>query len=277
MTYKDLYYLGVDILEDALEEPEIAKLTLAYILDKQQNEIYLYFDDEVEEEKARYFINIIYHYIDYSEPIQYLLGQTYFYGRKFLLNENVLIPRPETETLVDLIIKKLPNQLKVLEIGTGSGIIGITLNKEKNYDILATDISAGALEVAIANAELNEANIEFREGSLYSKIKPDEVFDLIVSNPPYLTKNYLIDRVVEFEPEIALYGGAEGLDIIEGIIKDADKFLSPNGIIVLEHNPEQALKIMIMAKKHIKNSHVYLLKDLAGRKRITLIRKVNEK
>ena len=277
MTYKELYYLGVDALEEASKEIEIAKIVLAFILNKPQNQIYLYFEDEVDQEKVEKFLDIIYEYVDYSDPIQYILGQTYFYGRKFLINDAVLIPRPETETLVDIVIKKLPSRLKVLEIGTGSGIIGITLNKEKDHQVLAIDLSEQALEVAIANAELNEADIEFRQSITYSEVKPGEVFDLIVSNPPYLSPEYIIAQYVEFEPEIALYGGDEGLDIIKEILMDADKYLTPNGMIILEHNPEQAFKIMMLSKKYVKNSHAYLLKDLAGRKRITLIRKVNEK
>lgn len=184
------------------------------------------------------------------EPIQYILGETEFYGRRFLVNDSVLIPRPETEELVKYIVDKqknqLPvtnNQLSILDIGTGSGCIAISLAKElPNFKVTAYDISEKALETAKTNAELNKADVTFEKVDILSSQLSNIHYPLsiIVSNPPYVTKQE-IDRmqknVLDFEPHLALFvEDSEPLIFYEAIANFAFNNLTDNGLVAVEIN-----------------------------------------
>lgn len=133
MIIRDLLQLGYEKIEEFNKERTAAKLLLSGLLEMSYSDMFINFDKEITNEKAEEYLELLDFYVLENVPIQYLVGSTNFYGRRFNVDERVLIPRPETEYLVDKVIKKLPNDLKVLEIGTGSGCIGITLNLEKNY------------------------------------------------------------------------------------------------------------------------------------------------
>jgi len=206
-------------------------------------------------EKAIDWTNII-ERLNNNEPIQYILGETEFYGRRFLVNDSVLIPRPETEELVKYIIDKQKNQfsvkrkqLSILDIGTGSGCIAISLAKElPNFIVSAYDISKNALETAKKNAELNKADVNFEKVDI---LKPPFIhslfqyslrhsFNIIVSNPPYVTKQEIYrmqKNVLDFEPHLALFvEDSEPLIFYEAIANFAFNNLTDNGLVAVEIN-----------------------------------------
>lgn len=215
-----------------------------------------------------------------NEPIQYILGETEFYGRRFLVNDSVLIPRPETEELVKYIVDKqknqLPvtnNQLSILDIGTGSGCIAISLAKElPNFKVTAYDISEKALETAKRNAELNKADVTFEKVDILSSQLSIIHYPLsvIVSNPPYVTKQE-IDRmqknVLDFEPHLALFvEDAEPLIFHEAIANFAFNNLTHNGLVAVEINETLGEETAdVFRKKGF--SEVEIIKDIHQKNR----------
>ncbi len=214
-----------------------------------------------------------------GEPVQYIVGDVNFYGNIIKVNKNVLIPRRETEELVEKTqeyIKKLfPNDnISILDIGTGSGCIPITLKKLFPKSVLTgIDISDKALEVAKENARLNNVEINYIKSDIFSNIK--NRYDCIISNPPYLTKDdYIMDIVKNNEPHIALYAKEKGLYFYKEIIKNASKYLNKISIIAFEIGETQGTKILELAKKYFPKSKVILEKDLQKLDRFVFI--INE-
>ena len=210
-------------------------------------------------------------------PIQYLIGYVNFYGYKINVNENVLIPRYETELLVEKTIKYINNlfnkEVKILDIGTGSGCISIALNKEINGNVVACDISDKALETAILNAKTNEANVKFIKSNLYDKI--NEKFDVIISNPPYIdSRDKVMDMVDKYEPHEALYAPNNGLYFYEEILKNAKEYLNDKFIIAFEIGYEQGSSIKSIAESYFKDSKILIEKDYSDKDRYLFI--INE-
>jgi len=210
-------------------------------------------------------------------PIQYILGTTHFYGLKFNVNENVLIPRPETEELVEWIISstaKLPNfkNIKILDIGTGSGCIAISLAKNiPNAEVSAIDISDKALAVAKENADLNKVAIAFIQRNILETNDLEQQFDIIVSNPPYvrnLEKAEIKSNVLANEPHLALFvADDDALIFYRKITELATKNLSPEGKLFFEINQYLAKEtVELLEKMHFKNSE--LRKDIYGNDRM---------
>ena len=215
-----------------------------------------------------------------GKPYQQILGYTEFYGNRFFVDENVLIPRPETEELVELAISKIKNlkskiqNLKLLDIGTGSWIIPITLKKHfPNSEISAIDISEKALEIAQKNAEFHQANIQFIQQD-YLNTKLEEKYDIIISNPPYIgiEENIEIeDSVKGFEPNIALFSPtSDALIFYKKIAKDGEKYLNENGLILLEINQKLGKETLELFSNY---SESRLIKDLSGNDRFVLAKK----
>ncbi len=203
-------------------------------------------------------------------PLWYVLGNVDFYGNNFIVNKDVLIPRPETEELVDLVIKE--NSMgDVLDLCTGSGAIGISLALSEKFNVTASDISQEALEVAKTNAEKLKANVTFIHSNLFENI--DKKFDIIVSNPPYLTKLDMqnLQKEVKFEPKLALYGGEDGLDFYRQIIKNAYKYLNEKGVLYLEIGINQYKDIENIVVKEQQYSKVQVIKDIQGVERIVKV------
>ena len=208
------------------------------------------------------------------QPIQYIIGEADFMGEKFIVNPSVLIPRDETEILVrkTVDIIKENNFKTVLDIGTGSGCIACMVAKLTNATVIGADISFEAIETAFKNMEnlklFNRAL--FRKSDLFSMIREDEKFDVIVSNPPYIPPSMKknIQKEVRFEPETALYTKDEkGLEFYGKIIKDAPKFLNENGYLLFELGINESLEVaQIMKNTGFKN--IQIVKDLAGIDRV---------
>ena len=196
-------------------------------------------------------------------PIQHIIGQAWFMGEYFKVTSDVLIPRDETEILVEKVmldINKESKQLNVLDLCTGSGIIGITLSLETNAKVVAVDISSEAIDVASKNNDKLGSNVEFIKSDLFQNIS--QKFDIIVSNPPYIKSEdilYLQSEVKNHEPHLALDGGDSGLEFYKKIIKDAPKHLNPNGKLYFEIGMGQAEDIICLMKKDFTN--IQVLKD----------------
>lgn len=218
-------------------------------------------------------------YIVEGLPVQHIIGYSYFYGYKFVVNNNVLIPRPETEELVSYVLSaydEVFNQktVKVVDVGTGSGAIAVALTKEEsNMEVYATDISHEALEVAKLNALNNNAQITFFEGDMLQPlIEKNLKFDILVSNPPYIPDNeYVEDIVKNNEPHVALFGGNDGMKFYDVILKDAHKILNKPSIIAFEHGYRSKEAMLKLVEKYFPNQEVEVIKDLNGKDRMTII------
>ncbi len=207
-------------------------------------------------------------------PIQYLIGYVDFYGYKINVNEDVLIPRYETEYLIEKVInvsKKMFNdKINILDIGTGSGAISIVLKNELNSNVTACDISEKALNTAINNAKINNSNINFIKSDIFSNV--NSKFDIIISNPPYISSDEVImDSVKKYEPNLALYASNDGLYFYEEILKDAKKYLNDKFIIAFEIGWWQGNFICDIAKRYFNDSIIRIEKDLTGRDRYIFI------
>ena len=209
-----------------------------------------------------------------GEPVQYIVGNVDFYKSNFIVNKKVLIPRFETEELVlntiNFIKEYFEEPIKVLDIGTGSGAIAISIKKEIDGEVYATDISKEALEVAKENAKINEVDINFINTNLYDGI--NEKFDVIVSNPPYIRYDEEIDDLVrKNEPHIALYADNNGLYFYEEILKNIKSILNDKYLISFEIGKDQAEDINKIREKYLPDSSILLKKDLEGRDRMIFI------
>ena len=208
-----------------------------------------------------------------GEPVQYIVGNVDFYNSNFIVNKNVLIPRFETEELVlntINFIKEYFNKPKVLDIGTGSGAIAISIKKDIDSIVYATDISKEALEVAKENAKRNNVDINFVNTNIYDGI--DEKFDVVISNPPYIRYDEEIDEVVKNnEPHIALYADNNGLYYYEEILKNIKTILNDKYLIAFEIGKDQGEAINELKEKYLPESNILLKKDLEGRDRMIFI------
>ena len=210
-------------------------------------------------------------------PVQYIVGNTNFYGYDFKVNRNTLIPRFETEILVEKTynyIKKYFNKdnIKILDIGTGSGCIAITLNKLLNScDITGIDISSEALEVAKENNIINNTNVKFIESDIFSNVS--DKYDVIISNPPYISYDDIevMDIVKNNEPHLALYAKDNGLYFYDKIIKDSSKYLNDKFIMAFEIGYKQGKDITKIVNKYYKDINMSVEKDYSGRDRFVFI------
>lgn len=231
---------------------------------------YIHPEDNLEEAIKR---------LEAGEPVQYIVGDVDFYGNIIKVNKNVLIPRRETEELVEKTIeyiKKLfPNQnISMLDIGTGSGCIPITLKKHfSNSNISAVDISEDALKVAVDNSLSNNVNIDFIQSNLFENVSGK--YHCIISNPPYIKEDEeIMDIVKNNEPHLALYAPNEGLYFYEEILKEANKYLEDKFIIAFEIGETQGEDILAIAGKYFPTSKLLLEKDLQHLDRFVFI--INE-
>lgn len=204
-------------------------------------------------------------------PIAYIFGKTNFYGYDFKVNQNVLIPRLDTEILVEKLVEDIKSQsrkVSVLDIGTGSGAIIITIKKETDANCYAVDISKDALKIANENAKLNNAEVEFFESDLFENI-PDLKVDYIVSNPPYIeteTVKGLEPEVVLNEPILALDGGIDGLDFYRKIINESKNHLNTHGMLYFEIGYNQGESVSNLMRRDFENIEV--IKDYGGNDRV---------
>lgn len=258
-----------------------AEVLLGHLLEKSRLQLYLHFEMPVFQEHLTPFRELIKKRIEHT-PVSYLTNRKEFMSVDFYVDERVLIPRPETEQLVEtILITETGDSARLLELGTGSGVIATCLAAHQpEWDIIATDISEAALAVAQKNAETHApaAQIKFLSGDLFEPIKamdPDgEIrFDWIVCNPPYIKKtewDTLSPDVRDYEPEIALFAGNDGLAVIRRLIVEAPEYLTPNGKLILEIGDTQADAIRTLIDAEPAYCTYKFIKDYAQKERIVL-------
>lgn len=249
-------------------------LFLEDILGVDKTKLLMMKDELVEEDILEKFSEMLADYIVDEIPIEYILGYTYFYGNKIKVNNNVLIPRDETEELVEKALEYIGSGDKVLDLCTGSGAIAISLKKERvDCEMTASDISFKALEVAKDNAKENGCNIEFVEGDLlYPFIIGNRKFDVIVCNPPYVSNDFEINNIVKHEPSLALFADNNGLENYEIIIKNLTKVLNEKGVILFEIGYDQKDAILEICKDNLEKYDAVCYKDISGNDRMIVIK-----
>ena len=265
------------LLRRQAKEESLARFLLMYMLDEMRE-----FNENLaleltEEDEQKYF-QLINKHIKDDTPLSHLVGFEYFYDRKFKVTSDILSPRMETEELVykviDYIRKNNLTNIKILDLCTGSGIIGITLKKElEEFDvkILASDISSRALTVAKENASSLEADISFVESDLFSNIQ--DKFDIIVSNPPYIAhddKKTIKENVLNYDPHLALFADEEGMYFYRNIIEKSRPYLNEKGIMFFEIGYDQKEKIITLGENNKFETVIY--KDINGRDRIAVLK-----
>ena len=267
------YFKRYDIPSPRLD----AELLLSHVLGTSRLQLYLRFEMPVFPEHLSAFRELIKKRTAYV-PVSYLTSRKEFFSLEFYVDSRVLIPRPETEVLVEHVLKAQGAPCQLLDIGTGSGAIAISLAVNRpEWEILATDISAEALEVAQKNAVAHKCadRLTFLQGNLFEPLEtlPDSRFDWIVSNPPYVsTKEYpsLPPNVRDHEPEIALLAGVDGHEVIVGILNGAPRFLKPGGRVALEIGHNHSHEVQDLVQSNSAYSECQVIKDYSSVERVVI-------
>ena len=215
-----------------------------------------------------------------GEPLNYVLGYSYFYGYRLKVDEAVLIPRFETEELVGRVLSGYDEYFKdqkidLADVGTGSGAIAIALKKEEdNLNVYASDISREALEVAILNAQNNQADIRFFEGSMLKPLIENNIkLDILVSNPPYIRNDEVVEHSVrDYEPNVALFGGDDGLKFYRMIFEDAHKVLKERSMMFFEMGYDQKENLTALAREFFPSADINVYKDINNKDRMLVIK-----
>ena len=266
----------IELKNENIEEPKLkARLLMQYVLNQSRQYIIVNDNKELnEKQKNRYFDCI--KRLRKGEPIEHITHQKEFMKLNFFVNEDVLIPRQDTEILVEEVIEiaKKINAKKILDLCTGSGAIAVSLAKYlPESDVTALDISNKALQIAKKNAISNvvENQITFLKSDMFENLT-NEKFDIIVSNPPYIKKEVIreLENQVQKEPHIALDGGIDGLDFYRDIIKNSYKYLKYEGYLCLEIGFDQKNDVIDLIEKEEKFSNTYSKKDLFDNDRIVI-------
>ncbi len=273
MKVQEAIVFGIKQLGNIDEKVIKVKLLLAFCMNVNKEYLVIHNNQELTELEQKNFENGI-EQLKNNVPIQYITGTQEFFGMKFLVNKNVLIPRSDTEILVQEAINIAKEKDRILDLCTGSGIIGICISKKvKNSEVFASDIDEKALDVAKENAQNNNAKIKFIKSNLFEQIDENN-FDVIVSNPPYIETETIntLDEQVKKEPIIALDGGNDGLYFYKKIAKEAKKFLKPEGFLLLEigyNQKENVIKIL----KNENYIEIKCVKDLSSNDRVIICKK----
>ena len=262
------------------KEESLARFLLMYMLDESPQLFSNSFSEQMSKENENKYFSLIEKHIKEDVPLSHLVGFEYFYDRKYKVTKDVLSPRMETEELIYKVIEYVKasskNNFKILDLCTGSGIIAITLKKELSQfsiDVVASDISEEAIEVAKENAQSHDATIKFIKSDIFNNI--DNKFDIIVSNPPYIDRKDEVtmqDNVLKYDPHLALFAEEEGMYFYRKIIEQANDYLNENGVMFFEIGYDQKDKIIKLADMNGYSAEVY--KDINGRDRMAfLVRK----
>jgi len=249
-----------------------AELLLAHVLHKSRAWLYTWPEHKLDEKQAEQFNRLVQRRAQ-GEPVAHLISQQAFWSLSLQVTADTLIPRPETELLVEKALERIPQSAawRIADLGTGSGAIALALAKERpTCQLIASDKSMAALNVAEENARLNQIeNIEFQHGDWLAALEDKSLFDMIVSNPPYIKSDdpHLQQGDVRFEPAGALQAGTQGLDDLQRIIEEALPRLKPGGWLLLEHGYDQKAAVMRLLQQ-AGYQQVEDYPDLAGQPRV---------
>ena len=266
-----LQWSSQDLAKRDIEKPRLdAEVLLGKALGLTRLELYTNFDRPLSDNERRRFRDFISRRRR-REPVAYITGEKEFYSLCFEVSPDVLIPRPESEVLVDEVLDfaKGKKNLKVADVCTGSACIAIALAKNLDAEISASDMSAAALDLAAKNCKKHRVSLALRRGNLLEAYGDEETFDVIVSNPPYIEETELssLPPEVKWEPSLALDGGRDGLDKIRELVKDARAHLNDNGLLLIEIGSKQGKEAKRILERAEMNG-VEVLRDLAGLDRV---------
>lgn len=280
ITWHQLLQEGKERLYQANQSDQAALLLLNELCSHRNINLYMVMDEPVNEQVQTDYLEAI-HRMEKGEPLGYVLGYENFYGYDFIVNEDVLIPRPETEELTgqvlmlcDDVLEKIEHPV-VFDVATGSGAIGITLSlEEPRLDVYASDISQKALEVAYLNNEKLGGRVVFVQGDMLQPFVDRNMHcDVLVCNPPYIPQEEKLDHgVVDYEPNVALFGGEDGLYFYRSVFKNAHKVLNENGIMAFEMGYDQGERLSALAKQYFPEADVQVLQDISQKDRILVVR-----
>ena len=279
MILRELIRQSEAMLDEKDKDCNVAKVLFYHLAHKEPHQLYLLMDEEVDEELLKQFQDGMQRYMN-GEPIQYINGKENFFSRDFIVNENVLIPRYETEELVENILYKIDDyfddysSIDLCDVGTGSGAIAITLAlEEPKLNVVATDISEEALEVAKANASELDAQVTFYQGDMLEPlIDRQQKFDIFVSNPPYIPQDQEIESVVkDNEPHVALFGGNDGLYFYRKIFKDVRHVLKDRALLAFEMGFDQRELMSQAVEQYFPGIPYEIIKDINGKDRMLFI------
>ncbi|MCR0567814.1 peptide chain release factor N(5)-glutamine methyltransferase [[Clostridium] innocuum] len=266
-------------MEEAGYGEQSALLYMLELTNKEAHNLYMEFEEEMQPELEEVYEAGIQRLLT-GVPLGHVLGFEWFYGYRFTVNEDVLIPRPETEELVANILAAYDehfssqNNVTAVDIGTGSGAIAISLKKEEpNLHMMATDISEQAVAVAKKNADDHAAIVNFMVGDMLQPlIERDLKVDILVSNPPYIPREEEMEHsVVDYEPHVALFGGEDGLKFYRIIFENASKVLKERAMMAFEMGYNQKEALSAEARKYFPDARIEVLKDMSGKNRMLFV------
>lgn len=248
------------------EQRRDVEVILCHVLGKSRAWLYSHGDDALTKSTQHTLVPLL-DRLRAGEPVAYLIGEREFWGLTLSVSHDVLIPRPETELIVELALNRLPRGAHVVDLGTGSGALAIAIKSERtDCKVMATDLSESALRMARANAKRHGLDIEFQCRDWLAGLG---TFDLIVSNPPYVRRDDPHLAALRFEPERALVAGADGLEAIARILADIPTHLRSAGHVIIEHGFDQGAPVRALFSD-AGLSGVATFSDLGGRERATL-------
>ncbi|MBQ6492564.1 MAG: peptide chain release factor N(5)-glutamine methyltransferase [Erysipelotrichaceae bacterium] len=279
-TYNQLIHSYRTLFSEKGLPPETVKAFLFELCNDHKINLYLDIDKETDPAVQTDFDSGIVRLLE-GEPLNYVLGYSYFYGYKFIVNPDVLIPRPETEELVGVILSQYDEyfngkKIRVCDVGTGSGAIAIALKKEEdNLDVYASDISEKALAVAEKNALNNDCRITFFQGSMLEPYIENGIkVSILVSNPPYIKTTETIESsVYDYEPHVALFGGDDGLKFYREIFEKADQILEKESLLFFEMGYDLKDALTSLAKTYFPVSEIKVFKDINNKDRMLMIKR----
>lgn len=277
-TYRQAIEKANKLMRRKNLEASATKLLMLHFSGLEPTELYLSYEKEMPEDKYRAFFIALDKHLNDNIPVQQIIGYVYFYGYKFIVDDRALIPRFETEELVANVLMLYDEYFEkqtidLVDIGTGSGCLAIALKKEepKNFNVTATDISTDAVELAKENAANLGVSVTFLTGDMLEPVI-NKKFDVLVSNPPYIPTNEVVDDIIyNNEPHIALFGGEDGLKFYRTILSQAKTILKEKSIIAFEHGYDKAEQLREIARSHFPSSKIYTLKDMQGLDRMTFV------
>lgn len=278
-TVKELIKQAEARLDDSNKDVNVAKVLFYHLANKQPHELYLMYDEEVDETLEKDFLMGMEEYYN-GKPIQYIKGVETFFGRDFKVNENVLIPRYETEELVENILYRIDDyfadyqNITLCDVGTGSGAIATSLAlEESRLKVYASDISSLAIEVAKENAHNLKADVTFLVGDMLEPLLNKNIkVDIFVSNPPYIPQNQEIEAVVkDNEPHVALFGGDDGLYFYRKIFSGVNELLNDRALLAFEMGFDQRELMEEALAEYFPNDPYEIIKDINGKDRMLFI------
>lgn len=275
MTYKDYLFFAKHINNN---DEKANKIILLYVIEKDVSWLYANLDTEIENDFLEQYLLLIKKYVS-GYPLQYIIGYQYFYGNKFFVDNRVLIPRSETEELVNYVFDYAKNifhndELSILDLGTGSGVIAISIALAKpQWKVVASDISIAALEVAkinVKNYHLN--NVKFIESDLFSNLK-NHKFNIIIANPPYINETSDTYHMfnLQHEPKSALFAQENGLFLYKLIFQQYSKFVTKPFLLAFEFGFDQKDALEILLKTYLCDYHYQFIKDVNGKWRMLFV------